>query len=83
MIILAAVILWNIQYGPNWGVYGPYGRPPPGAYDDPPPIRMPLPRPYGPQMEECIYYDDCRGPPQMPPDMPPPRPHPPDYDPDE
>lgn len=51
-------------YGGGWGIYGPYGRPPPGAYDPPRPIRPPPlpPMRWGPQMEPCIYYGDCRGP---------------------
>lgn len=59
----------NAQYGGGWGIYGPYGRPPRGAYDPPP-----RPRPYGPQMEPCIYYGDCRGPRYDDDDRPPPMP---------
>lgn len=54
----------NAQYGGGWGVYGPYGRPPPGAYDYPRGYYPPIPRPrrYGPQFDPCIYRGDCRGP---------------------
>ncbi len=52
-----------IQYGGGWGVYGPYGRPPSGAYRPPIP---PPPPPRGPQMEPCIYRGDCRAHPPYP-----------------
>lgn len=64
------------QYGPNWGIYGPYGRPPPGAYDYPPgyipPIRRPRP-PWidSPQYDPCIQFGQCGGRRPMP--MPQPR----------
>jgi hypothetical protein len=33
---IAFYLITPVQYGgPPWGVYGPYGRPPPGAYDLP------------------------------------------------
>lgn len=64
-IVAGLLILFDIparaQYG-GWGIYGPYGRPPPGAYG-PPRERGPrFPDRWGPQMEPCIYYGDCRGP---------------------
>jgi hypothetical protein len=79
LIVLLALLTAapaNAQYGGGWGIYGPYGRPPRGAYGPPPP-----PRRYGPQMEPCIYEGDCRGPrydtgpsgPAMPPFRLPPR----------
>lgn len=55
-----------VQYGGGYGIYGPYGRPPPGAYDYPPgyipPIERPrIQRPRGADFDACIYYGYCRG----------------------
>jgi hypothetical protein len=72
MIMLAlCCLVTEVQYGGGWGIYGPYGRPPRGAYGPPPP-----PRHWGPQPGPCIYEGDCRGPryddePRGPPPMPP------------
>ncbi len=71
LILVGFAYLFDIvpaaaQYGGGYGIYGPYGRPPPGAYDYPPryvpPIPRGQPRRYGPQFSPCIGYGDCRGP---------------------
>lgn len=77
--MLAVVIL--VQYGGGWGVYGPYGRPPPGAYGYPPsyPPLRPFPRgpfnpggryPPSPYFDRCMQFGDCgpHGPPRPPSD---------------
>lgn len=68
LLLIAAGLLYafgivpaSAQYGGGWGIYGPYGRPPEGAYG-PPRLPRPRPAPWGPQMEPCIYRGDCRGP---------------------
>jgi hypothetical protein len=61
--LLATLAPTEIQYGGGWGIYGPYGRPPRGAYDYPPnyipPIDRRPPRPRGPNPEACIYTGEC------------------------
>lgn len=72
LIVMGLLSLFDIgifpaqaQYGGGWGIYGPYGRPPPGAYDYPPGYIPPIPRqrqPWGPQVGPCIYDNECRDP---------------------
>ena len=69
---IALTLLQLTQYGgppPPWPDWGPPEQQEP---------RRPPPPRWGPQMEPCIYRDDCRGPRSQPPyGMPPYIPRPP------